>query len=186
MKDTKSLEGKRIYLRPITREDTGNILSWRNSDGVRPFFIYQKPFTWDGHLKWLKEMIESGKGYQFIICLKENDQPIGSTYLRDYDAGCRKAEYGVFIGVKELKGRGIGVESLELTLRFAFETLGLHKVFARAFSDNKASINSFLKGGFEQEAYLKDEVWVGGSPRDIVLLAKLNPKEGHLAKREEE
>lgn len=171
------VEGKEVYLRPITREDTPNIVRWRNSEGVRPFFIYQEPFTSEGHLQWLKNQVETKKCYQFIICVKQNHRPIGSTYLRDYDSLCRKAEYGVFIGEEEMKGRGIGVESLRLTLEFAFGQLRLHKVFARAFSDNKASINTFLRCGFEQEAYLKDEVLVKGEYRDIVLLAKFNPKD---------
>lgn len=182
----EKLEGKLVYLRPINREDTKDIVRWRNSDAVRPYFIYQEPFTIEGHLSWLEKMIDSGKGYQFIICLKENGQPIGSTYLRDYDPVSRKAEYGVFIGENGQKGRGIGTEALKLTLGFAFDGLKLHKVFARAFSDNKASINSFLKGGFLQEAYLKDEVWVDGRYRDIVLLARLNPQEGHQAEYKKE
>ncbi len=172
------MEGKKIVLRPITREDTDLIIEWRNSDEVRPFFIYQEPFTREGHEKWLRDMIESGKGYQFIICLKETGEPVGSTYLRDCDPLHRKAEFGFFIGSNEARGRGIGSESLQLTLEYAFGTLGLHKVFARAFSDNPASINSFLKCGFEKEALLREDVWAGGRFRDVVLLGKINPQEG--------
>lgn len=169
--------GERVYLRFITAEDTEDIIRWRNSDAVRPYFIYQKPFTREGHMQWLKSMIKSGKGYQFIVCRKKDDKAIGSTYLRDYDPECRKAEYGVFLGEENEKGKGIGTEILELTLQFAFEELKLHKVFARAFSDNMPSIKSFLKCGFEKEAYLKDEEYVNGEYRDIVFLAKINPKE---------
>ena len=172
------MEGKQVYLRPITREDTDRIIAWRNSDEVRPFFIYQEPFTREGHEKWLRDMIESGRGYQFIICLKDTGEAVGSTYLRDYEPRHRKAEFGFFIGEKAAKGRGIGSESLQLTLEFAFGTLGLHKVFARAFSDNPASVNSFLKCGFEQEALLREDVWAGGRFRDIVLLGKINPEDG--------
>lgn len=167
--------GKQVYIRPITVEDTDLIIKWRNSDAVRPYFIYQKPFTREGHLNWLKTMIETGCGYQFIVCTIDGDVPIGCTYLRDYDREHNKIEYGVFLGSEEVKGRGIGTEILGLTLQFAFGVLNVHKVFARAFSDNPASINSFLKGGFEKEAYLKDEVLVNGKYRDIVLLGKINP-----------
>ena len=167
--------GKQVYIRPITVEDTDNIIKWRNSEAVRPYFIFQKPFTREGHLNWLKTMIETGRGYQFIVCRLENDEPIGCTYLRDYDKEHNKIEYGVFLGSDDVKGKGIGTEILMLTLRFAFETLNVHKVFARAFSDNPASIGSFLKGGFEKEAHLRDEVLVNGVYRDIVLLGKINP-----------
>lgn len=169
--------GERVYLRPINLEDTELIVKWRNSDAVRPYFIYQKPFTKEGHLNWLKTMIDSGKGFQFIVCNKKDDKPIGCTYLRDYDKEHNKIEYGVFLGSEEVKGKGIGTEILKLTLLFAFDILGVHKVFARAFSDNPASIKSFLKCGFEKEAHLKDEVYVNGQYRDIVLLGIINPKE---------
>lgn len=38
----QKIEGKQIYLRPITMEDTDRIVSWRNQDRVRHNFIYQK------------------------------------------------------------------------------------------------------------------------------------------------
>lgn len=175
----KRYVGKQVYLRPITDsdEDTNNIIRWRNSDVVRPYFIYQKPFTVEGHRKWLETEIFSGKGFQFIVHKIEDDKPIGCTYLRDYDANARKAEYGVFIGEVGERGKGIGKEVLTLTLQFVFDELRLHKVYARAFANNMPSVQSFLKCGFEQEAYLKDEEFINDEYRDIVLLAKINPDE---------
>ena len=173
------ITGKQVYLRPITdsEEDTNNIIRWRNSDVVRPYFIYQKPFAVEGHTKWLEKEIFSGRGFQFIVCRVEDDKPIGCTYLRDYDSNARKAEYGMFIGEQIEKGKGIGTEILGLTMEFAFGTLKLHKVFSRIFADNPASIHSVSNNGFEQEAYLKDEEFVNGEYRDIVILAKINPDE---------
>ncbi len=169
------VEGEQIYLRPITKEDTENIVRWRNSDAVRPYFIYQKPFTVEGHLKWLETEVETEKCYQFIVCLKEDDTPVGSTFLRDYSPEHRKAEYGIFLGSDRIKGRGIGTESLQLTLRFAFEHLNLHKVFSRIFKDNEVSVKTLLKCGFHQEGCLIQDVIVNGEYRDLVLLAILNP-----------
>lgn len=173
------ITGENVYLRSITdsKEDTENIIRWRNSETVRPYFIYQKPFTEEGHKHWLEKEIFSGKGFQFIVCRKADDKPIGCTYLRDYDKHSRKAEYGVFIGEPEEKGKGIGKEILNLTLQFAFGELHLHKVFARAFADNMPSVMSFLKCGFDKEAHLRDEEFVNGEYRDIVLLGKINPDE---------
>lgn len=175
----KRIVGKQVYLRPITdsEEDTNNIIRWRNSEVVRPYFIYQKPFTVEGHRRWLEQEIFSGKGFQFIVHRIEDDKPIGCTYLRDYDKECRKAEYGMFIGEQIEKGKGIGTEILGLTMEFAFKELKLHKVFSRIFADNPASIHSVSNNGFEQEAYLKDEEFVNGEYRDMVLLAKINPDE---------
>ena len=179
MDKTKKIIGNQIYLRSITdsEEDTNHIIRWRNSDGVRPYFIYQKPFTIEGHKQWLEKEIFSGKGFQFMVCKIEDDTPIGCTYLRDYDKVSRKAEYGFFIGVEEEKGKGIGKDMLTTTMKFAFEELGLHKLYARAFANNMPSVKSFLSCGFEQEAYLRDEEYINGEYRDIVFLAKINPVE---------
>ena len=180
MLDTNGkIVGARVYLRPIRdcKEDTDLIIRWRKSDTVRPYFIYQKPFTEEGHKQWLERQIFTGKGFQFIVCKNEDHKPIGCTYLRDYDSDARKAEYGVFLGEVEERGKGLGKEVLELTLQFAFEHLKLHKVSARAFANNMPSIQSFLKCGFEKEAYFKDEEYIHGEYRDIVFLGKINPEE---------
>lgn len=174
---TKRIVGKQIYLRPITDsdEDTYNIIRWRNSKAVRPYFIYQKPFTIDGHKQWLEKEIFSGRGYQFIVCKVEDDRPIGCTYLRDYNPVSKKAEYGFFLGEVEERGKGIGKEMLNLTMKFAFEELGLRKIQARAFADNIPSVKSFISCGFEQESYLSAEEYINGEYRDIVFLVKRNP-----------
>lgn len=60
---------ERVHLRPITPEDTDKIVNWRNRDFVRKNFIYQKPFTREGHEAWLREQVEPGHVVQFIICV---------------------------------------------------------------------------------------------------------------------
>lgn len=171
----EKIYGQQVYLRPITVDDTDMIIEWRNSEAVRPYFIYQKPFTREGHLNWLKTMIDSGRGYQFIVCDIEDDQPIGCTYLRDYEKEHHKIEYGMFLGTNLVKSKGVGTEIVALTLKFAFETLNVHKVMCRIFADNPASIKSCIKGGFEEEALLKDDVYVNGQYRDMVILRAINP-----------
>ena len=175
----KRIIGKQVYLRPITdsEEDTNNIIRWRNSETVRPYFIYQKPFTVEGHKKWLETEIFSGKGFQFIVHRIEDGMAIGCAYFRDYDKECRKAEYGMYIGEEIEKGKGIGTEMMELSTRFGFEELNLHKIYSRILADNKASFYSTQKNGYEKEAYLKDEVMLNGEYKDVILVGKINPKE---------
>ena len=47
-----------IYLRLMTAEDTDLIVAWRNQDAVRKNFIYQDPFTRQGHEEWIKNRVE--------------------------------------------------------------------------------------------------------------------------------
>ena len=72
-----------VTIRPITYDDTDNIIKWRNSDYVRSHFIDQRLFTKESHEYWLRNMVETGKVAQFIILL--DGTPVGSVYLRDID-----------------------------------------------------------------------------------------------------
>ncbi len=57
-----------IYLRLMTREDTDNIVAWRNTPEVRNRFLYRALFTRESHLAWVENMVDTGKVVQMIIC----------------------------------------------------------------------------------------------------------------------
>ncbi len=178
-----------IVLRPMTEADTDRIVSWRNSDAVRNNFIYREPFTRQSHTKWIETMVNTGRVVQMMICERDisieggsretgEGRPVGSVYIRDIDNAHHKGEYGIFIGEADARGRGIGTAAARLMIRYAFEVLGLHKLFLRVFADNARAIGSYEKAGFKREAYLRDEVCIDGIYRDIVLMAVINGREG--------
>lgn len=169
------IEGQDIYLRLMNEEDTDNIIKWRNSDFVRRNFIYQNPFTKEGHKNWVRTMIDTGKAIQFIICTKEAG-PIGSVYLRDIDRTHNKAEYGIFIGEKEALGRGYGTQAARLMIDYAFEKVKLHKLMLRVLAENEQARRSYEKAGFVQEAYLKEEVFLEGQYKDVIYMAVIHGK----------
>jgi UDP-4-amino-4,6-dideoxy-N-acetyl-beta-L-altrosamine N-acetyltransferase len=169
-----------IYLRLMKEEDTALIVQWRNKEEVRCRFIYQEPFTSEGHLQWMHTMIETGKAVQMIICDKDTDKPLGSVYVRDIDTMHKKGEYGIFIGEDTARGKGIGTAAARLMIRYSFDTLGLHKIYLRVFADNEVAIRSYEKAGFVREGYLRDEVWMNGSYRDMVWMAVWDKSEEKL------
>lgn len=168
------LENEMIVLKPITDEYTETIVGWRNKESVKKHFVYQKPFTVEGHRDWLNNMVATGKVAQFIIFSKNDQKDVGSVFLRDIDGEHHKAEYGIFIGEDDARGRGIGTAAAELILNYGFEELKLHKIFLRVFADNGRAVHSYEKAGFQQEAYLKDDVFVDGKYKDIILMAKFS------------
>ncbi len=172
------IQGEKIYLRLMTAEDTDRIVSWRNNPRVRKNFIYQKPFTRQGHLNWIRDKVDTGEVIQFIICEKGADRPVGSVYFRDISREHNRAEYGIFIGEDDAVGRGIGSETCRLACDYGFRVERWHKIILRALSDNGAAIRSYEKAGFEREAYLREEVCIDGVYRDVVLMGLLNPEPG--------
>ena len=170
-KEVPVLEGADIYLRLMDEGDTDRIIRWRNTEFVRRNFIYQKPFTRQGHMAWIREMIVTGKAVQFMICVKDTGKPVGSVYLRDIDHNHHKAEYGIFIGEREALGKGFGTQAAELMIRYGLEELKLHKVMLRVLAENFPARKSYEKAGFVQEAYLKDEVFLENQYKDVIYMA---------------
>lgn len=178
----KVIENEKIYLRKMEYSDTENIVKWRNSDFVREHFIYQALFTKESHENWIRTMVETGKVDQLIICLQperegEEGLAVGSVYIRDIDHIHNKAEYGIFIGEEDARGKGIGSMAASLMIEYCFKQLKLHRLFLRVFADNQQAIRSYEKAGFIKEAYLKDDVRIQGQYRDIVLMGILNPED---------
>lgn len=167
------IEGKKVSMREISKEDTPLIVKWRNNPKVRSNFIYQELFTQESHNHWMDTKVASGEVVQYIIFDKETDMPVGSVYFRDIDKNHDKAEFGIFIGEDSARGKGLGSEVTELFCDFGFQKLNLHKIMLRVLADNAGAIRAYENAGFVQEAYLKDDVKLDGRYRDVIFMAKI-------------
>lgn len=167
-------EAAGIYLRLMTAADTDMIVEWRNKDAVRKNFIYQKLFTREGHESWIRNKVETGQVVQMIICDAASDRPLGSVYIRDIDREHNKAEYGIFIGEDDARGRGVGTAAAKLMLRYCFEEEGLHRIYLRALASNLQAVRSYEKAGFVREGLLRDDVRIDGKYCDIQWMAAVS------------
>ncbi|MCQ2080784.1 MAG: GNAT family N-acetyltransferase [Lachnospiraceae bacterium] len=143
------LQGNKIYLTSIEDKDTDLIVKWRNADFVMKNFIDKNPLTPEIHRNWLRNKVEKGLVYQFVIHENETDRPIGSVYLRDVDCEDRSAEYGIFIGEEDALGFGFGTEACSMMNDFAKNELKLSKLRLRLREENKVAHKSYLKCGYE-------------------------------------
>lgn len=171
--------GNKIYLRPISKTDTNNILKWRNSKQVKENFIYRKKLTEIQHQNWLDTIIEQKKAFQFIIVEKENNKDIGSVYLRDIDLENKKAEFGIFIGEADSMGKGFGTEATRLIVEYGFNELKLNKIFLRVFTENEQAINCYKRVGFREQGIFEQDVLIDADFKDIMFMA-IFEKEGKI------
>ena len=156
-----------VTIRPITYDDTDNIIKWRNGDYVRSHFIDQRLFTKESHENWLRTMVETGKVAQFIILL--DGAPVGSVYLRDIDHDKKDAEYGIFIGEESARGKGVGTKSAKLIIEYAFNELHLDKIFLRVHKDNVGAVKSYEKAGFVKNDH-EEIVEINGSKKEVIFM----------------
>lgn len=170
MEGKTQLESEMIYLRQMEVSDTEKIIAWRNKERVRHNFIYQKPFTVEGHLNWIHTQIEPGHVVQFIICEKASGRDIGSVYFRDIDRVHARAEYGIFIGEDDAVGKGYGTQAAKLALGYAFEEMKLTSVFLRVFADNSGARKSYERAGFELLDGKQEILTIDGVKREVIFM----------------
>ena len=171
----KDIEIKsRVDLVPISEEDTDLIVKWRNSPSVQNNFIFREPFTKEMHEGWLKNKVATGKVIQFMIVERESGRKIGSTYLRDIDKLYKSAEYGIFIGEDDVRGKGFGTEAAVKIVQYGFNRLHLHRIFLRVFEKNLQAINSYLHAGFLIEGVARDMVFLEGEFHNILFMSQIN------------
>lgn len=167
------IEGEKLLLRPITKEDTPLIVRWRNTESVRRNFIFRETFTEEMHNRWLDTKVASGEVIQYIMVDKSDNMPVGSAYFRDISERNRSAEYGIFIGEETARGKGIGTETAKLFTNFGFRVLGLHRIGLRLLSGNTAAEKSYRNAGFVREGVFRDMEYLDGEYRDVIFMAML-------------
>ena len=143
-----NLESANLIYRPITESDTDMVLNWRNNPDIKKYFFYRKDITRQEHLNWLRNKVDKGFVIQFIVIVKKTDTPIGSVYFRDIDHETKSAEYGIFIGEKEARGKGYGLEIATRMISYFFEVLKYEKLYLQAVSSNFTAIKCYSKAGF--------------------------------------
>lgn len=175
MQELPRITGDRVALRPITDADTDHIVAWRNTPSVMQNFIFRQTFTPEMHRNWLVTKVATGQVVQYIIEDKADGRPVGSVYYRDIDPANHSAEYGIFIGEENARGKGFGTETARLFTEFGFTVLGLHRISLRLLAENLPARRSYEKAGFAEEGLFRDMVLLDGRYRDVVFMAKLAP-----------
>jgi len=160
----KKLEGKRVYLSPMTLEDAELYTKWLNDRGVTDgIHSTAKLINEVSEKEWVQKILEKEQ-YTFSIILKETDELIGNCGIMGFDGTDGKGTLGIFIGDEENRSKGLGAEIIELLLDYAFNQLRCHNINLGVFSFNERAINCYKKLGFKEygrrhECYFLDGKW---------------------------
>jgi len=164
-----------ITLRPLTLADTFNIVRWRNQPEVYKNLYTQSLITEEQHVGYFHKYVETGLVHQYIIVAEIDGKPkdIGTVFLKGIDRVSRKAEYGLFIGELQARGKGYASAVASATLKIAFNELDLNRVYLTVFADNLPAIKSYERAGFKKEGILRQDFFDGNVFHDIVHMAVL-------------
>lgn len=168
--ESRNLRGHFVDLRPLAVGDAAITCKWRSADRAR--HLNQGAQTPEDQARWIAARPQSE--HNFIIELKSGE-PVGMLSLVDVDSRNLRAETGRFlIGEEDLvKGQPVAVEAMALLYDFAFNELGLARLYGTIAASNTLMIKWQKYLGMKQEGVLRNHYRIGGEFQDAVAMGIL-------------
>lgn len=144
--------GRRVYLRQPERSDAAEEATWTRREPETFFDIGRHLWSSASGAHWREEGQKKTlpDWIGFAVCLRENDEFIGSVDLFGIDYANRFAETGSYFHRSSYRGGGYGSEAKQLLLEYAFEILGLHSLQSWVYFQNTRSAAALRKQGYTE------------------------------------
>jgi [ribosomal protein S5]-alanine N-acetyltransferase len=168
------MTNKQVVLREMRASDAPSLLAMLTTEEVARF-ISPPPTTvesFERFIAWTLRQRTAGTYACFAVTLQGFDTAIGIFQIRETEPGFGTAEWGFAIG-SAFWGTGVFQQGAELMLEFAFNTIGVHRLEARAAVLNGRGNGALLKMGAVQEGILRKSFQRDGRYLDQVLYAIL-------------
>jgi len=172
------LRGERIQLRALEREDLPTLRDWRNLPEYRRHFREFRELNLLNQEQWFTRISASPNDFMFAI--ERDGAMIGVCGLVYVHWVIRAADISLYIGEKEvyIDGPGGHAEDAAKTLiRYAFDTLNLHKVWTELYSFDHRKVELFTRLGFARDAVLRDNAYEDGRYHDSYIYSLLRTDE---------
>jgi ribosomal-protein-alanine N-acetyltransferase len=170
-----TLRGRHVVLRELRASDAPSLVALLSTEEVSRF-ISPPPTMVEGFerfIAWTARRRLAGTYVCFAVTLSGLDTAIGILQVRETGSGFRTAEWGFAIG-SPFWGTGVFQEATELMLEFAFNTISVERLEARAAVLNGRGNGALQKIGAVQECVLRKSFVKNGEYLDQALYAILD------------
>lgn len=148
----------KIKLRALSINDIQKTLLWNNQDDISNLYSgHPFPVNEEMERKWYDKILTSNFPISvFGIEFLEHQLLIGITVLKDINMLNRSAEFALYIGDKDYRGKGLAKEASLETLSFGFFKLGLNRIYLKVHEENNRGIKLYEGIGFRKEGLLRE------------------------------
>lgn len=173
------LQGNRIQLRALERDDVDDLHRWWNDPDLWSHMGSRRRVSSREELEaWLDGELDktSAQEGKTLGITDGEGLLIGTIWYGAYDAGDRQTLVGLYLGDTEQRGQGFGQDALDTLLDYLFDDLGLHKARLMVLATNARAIACYERCGFQVEGTLRDHRFFAGRFHDFLSMAVLAPE----------
>ncbi len=170
-----TLRGKQVTLRELRLSDAPSLLAMLTTEEVTRF-ISPPPTTVEGFerfILWTHRQRAQGAYVCFAVVPEGHEDAVGLFQVRQLDPTFSTAEWGFALG-SPFWGTGIFADAAGLMVDFVFETIGTHRLEARACAANGRGNGALRKLGAVQEGVLRKSFLRHGLYLDQILWSILD------------
>ncbi len=172
------LETERLVLRELDSSDWSAICQFANDESINRYLSFDSMGTERGAKEYLASASSTADAqprlsYKLGMLIKPLNTLAGSCWL-DISQSDGNASIGYFID-KDHWGNGYATEMVQALLRFGFEELQLHRIYASCDAENPASRRILEKVGMRQEGLLKQHCLRNYGWADVCIYGILKP-----------
>jgi ribosomal-protein-alanine N-acetyltransferase len=154
----------RIIIRPPTLDDEeAFVAAMRASRKLHGRWL-SPPTGHDAYAGYVAQMSE--RKYIYLGCRSEDGAIVGYAAVSEIVRGALQGAFLGYGGVAAHSGQGYMTELLQLVVKEAFTTLGLHRLEANIQPDNLPSLALARRVGFEKEGFSPRYLKINGRWRD--------------------
>jgi RimJ/RimL family protein N-acetyltransferase len=167
------MQGKLVRLRAYEKSDADALFRWFSDEEVTRW-LGPPNFPSRAHQeRFIESASASSDDAKYFAIETLDGKLVGDCGLRFIDWKSRKAEFFITIGEKQSWGKGLGSDALRIVIRLAFDKMNLNRLWLTVLVDNPRAVRCYEKCGFLREGLLRQESYVDGKYRDVLLMALL-------------
>ena len=165
--------GKKCYLTDVDSESNEALRAWRNNPEIRQYFREHREITKSMQKDWYEKRVHNNPNqYDFEIHDIETKKLIGHCGLYYVNWVSRMAEFSIYVGDMDYRGKGIGSDALRTLISYGFNQRNLNKIWCEVYSNN-AALEIYRKIGFVDEGVLRQNHFKDGKYVDSHVLSML-------------
>ncbi len=150
-----------MKLRKPLIKDADRMLEWMHDERTKEIFATDfASFTRENVENFIKSCADDKENVNFV-CVDDSDRYLGTVSLKHVDRKALNAEYAVSF-CYDAQGTGAASFATKEILRYAFETLGLERVYLNVIPQNGRANAFYEKMGFKPEGEFRKHILVNG------------------------
>jgi RimJ/RimL family protein N-acetyltransferase len=167
------LSGKRVYLRPLEREDLPALLRWINDPETRMLTGETMPMSRAGGEAYFERIQKDSSRVWLVVVERETGNIIGEAGLLRIFHPWRTADLTMILGDPAARGKGYGREAILLLMEYAFGALALHRLAIGVVGFNERALRFYESVGFQREGVQRDGYFYNHQFSDFVMMSIL-------------